>query len=102
MSEYYIWQTKEQADAALQNINGHQSFPIQGRNAATGELVNNWTTCWCANSVEFLDGKWGFPRIPSVFLDAMGIDEQQRNAWLVAFNPEISSNAVLKIIEEEP
>ena len=89
MTQFYLWPAKPQADAALANINAHPAFPIQGRNAATGELVDNWTTCWTDETVETVDGRWGFPRIPEAILDAWGIDQNSRDAWLAAFAPEI-------------
>lgn len=94
-NEYYLWPTKAQADAALASINGHPAFPLQGRNAATGELVDSWTTCWCDAVQETLDGRWGFPRIPAVFLDRMGISAADREAWLTGFSPTIVDSPAL-------
>jgi len=94
MTEYYLWPTQAQADAALANINAHPAFPIQGRNAATGELADNWTTCWCETTHETADGRWGFPRIPTAILDAWGISESDRAAWLAAFAPEVVADPV--------
>ena len=98
-TDFYLWPTKAQADAALANLNNHPAFPLQGRNAATGELVDNWTTGWCDATVETADGRWGFPRVPAVFLDAWGISEADRAAWLAAFAPEIVVDPTLVVIE---
>jgi hypothetical protein len=94
MNEYYLWPTKAQAGAALANINANPAFPIQGKNAATGELVDSWTTCWVEATVQTIDGKWGFPRVPAEILDRMGVTEAQRAAWLAAFAPEIVADPV--------
>lgn len=99
-NEYYLWTTKSQADAALASINSHPAFPIQGKNVATGEPMDNWTTCWCDNVVQTTDGMWGFPRIPANFMDNMGIQEEQRNAWISTFAPEIVDNPDIIQIEE--
>lgn len=90
MTDFYLWPTQAQAQAALDNINAHPAFPIQGVNAATGAPVpGSLTTCWADSVVLTADGRWGFPRIPSEFLDRMGISEANRAAWLAAFAPEI-------------
>lgn len=101
MTDFYLWPTKAQADAALANINGHPAFPIQGRNAKTGELADNWTTAWCDATQGTADGRWGFPRVPAEFLDRMGIDEAQRAAWLAAFAPEIVADPAFPTPPEE-
>jgi hypothetical protein len=100
VTDFYLWPTKAQADAALANINGHPAFPMQGRNAATGELVNSWTTCWCESTTQTADGRWGFQRIPTVVLDAWGISEADRAAWLAAFAPEIVDSPLFPVAEE--
>ena len=100
MTEYYLWPTKAQADAALANINANPAFPIQGRNAATGALVDSWTTCWYEATQEMADGRWGFPRIPPAILDAWAISEDDRAAWLAAFAPEIVNSPAMPVAEE--
>ena len=94
MTDFYLWPTKAQADAALANINANPAFPIQSRNAATGELVDNWTLRWTDAPAQTADGRWGFPRVPAAILDLMQISAADRAAWLVAFAPEIVADPV--------
>ena len=91
MREYYVWNTEAEAQAALDFINNSGWFPIIGRNAKTGELQpdKQKTTKWADSVQERLDGKWCFPRIEEVRLDALGIPPETRQGFLDAFQPTI-------------
>lgn len=91
MSEYYVWDTEAEAQAALDYINGTGWFPITGRNAKTGELApdKQKTTKWADQVLERVDGRWVFPRIPASIMDAVGVPEADRQAFLDTFTPVI-------------
>lgn len=90
-NEYYVFETKEQAEFALDYINNSQWFPMVGVNAFTGkpEPEKQMTMKWTDNVNERVDGKWCFPRIPSTRLDAMNVSVQDRQDFFNACKPAI-------------
>ena len=91
MSEYYVWNTEIEAQAALDFINGTDWFPIVGRNAKTGELQpdKQMTTAWTDVVQERTDTKWCFPRVSATVMDAVGVPAEDRQAFLDTFTPVI-------------
>ena len=92
MAEYYIWNTEAEAQAALDFVNGTSWFPLVGNNSATGKPEpNKQQTLKWADSVQQrnTDGKWGFPRVPSAIMDAIGVSAEERQSFLDAFTPSI-------------
>lgn len=87
-SEWYLWATKVQADAALAAINGNPAFPVHIPDPATDEPTVA-VASWCSAPREMQDGRWGFPRISADILDAWNISVASREAWLAAFAPAI-------------
>ena len=64
MSEYYVFNTEQEAINAELQIRQLGNFPLVGVNAATGEpSQEGLTTAWAVPQ-ERLDGKWVFPRVP--------------------------------------
>lgn len=92
--EWYLWATKQQADAALGNINSNPAFPAMIPDPATGERTVS-VPVWCSATREMVDGRWGFRRIPAAILDEWGISAESREAWLAAFQPEIITDPSL-------
>lgn len=70
---------------------GPDGNSLKGRNAKTGELVNNYTTKW-AIPKERLDGKWVFEKptqsalgpvpLPSVINGITATEEEYNESWL--------------------
>lgn len=88
LSEWYLWSTKAEADAALTAINSASAFPILVPDPATGENTVS-VASWCSKSRQTQDGRWGFPRIPTDILDEWNVSLESRAAWLAAFQPAI-------------
>ena len=86
--EWYLWNNKATADAALTVINGNPVFPVLIPDLATGER-NVSVTAWCSATRATTDGRWGFPRIPTDLLDEWNISTEDRTAWLTVFKPTI-------------
>ena len=88
--EYYVWDTEAEAQAALDYINNSGWFPIASRNVQTGEVdANILTTCWLSEVSQRLDSKWCFKRVPAARMDALGVPQEDRDAFLSTFNPTI-------------
>jgi hypothetical protein len=89
--EWYRFDTVEAAQACLDAVNNHPKLPHVGRNALSGKLQPDkcQTTKWCDSVTECLDGKFGFPRVTEKWLDILEVSEEDRQAFLDAFNPSI-------------
>ncbi len=68
--------------------------------AGVTRVNSNAIEQWVPTDAGTVDGRWGFPRIPSQFLDIMGIPEEQRNAWISTFAPEIVDHPDILQLEE--
>ena len=81
MGEQYVFNTKEQAQAAISEINADPIFPITGRNARTGKLApdKQKTERWADEPKERKDGKFYFPRLPKLYRDQQS--EEKTNAF---------------------
>jgi len=104
--EYYVWPPADpRAQAALDYINGTSWFPVIGRNAKTKAYEPNKqkTTKWCEEvSVRNgTDNSLCFPKIPDVVLDAVGVPEEDRQAFLDTFQPTIEEYQDGWFVEEE-
>lgn len=86
--EWYLWDNKAVADAALTAINSNSTFPVLVPDIATGERTVS-ITAWCSATRVTSDGRWGFPRIPSDLMDEWNISMEDRTAWLTVFKPTI-------------
>jgi hypothetical protein len=95
--EWYLWDTKAAADAALAAINSNPAFPALIPDPATGERTVT-VTCWCTLTQEMADGKWGFKRIPTALLDEWQISQESREAWFAAFQPAIAIDPSLALV----
>lgn len=84
--DWYRWPNQADAQAALDSVNDSPLLPHVGRNAATGKPMphKTQTTKWCESITEFIDGKWGFPRITTAWLDEINLPQDERDNW-VAF-----------------
>lgn len=94
LSEWYLWATEAEADAALAAINGNPAFPVSVLDPATDEATVS-VASWCSAPREMQDGRWGFPRISTDILDEWNISVASREAWLAAFAPAIVVDPVL-------
>jgi len=86
----YIFDTKEKAQAALDEINVDERFPIIGRNAFSGELEPNKqkTLCWCDSVKERdTDKKYYFSRLPDKELAKLS--DEKKLAFMTKHNPKI-------------
>lgn len=92
--EWYLWDTKAQADAALAAINSNPAFPALIPDPATGERTVT-VTCWCPRTQAMTDGRWGFKRIPTALLDEWNISQASREAWFSAFQPEMTTDPTI-------
>jgi len=89
-NEFYVWDTEVEAQSALDFINSTEWFPLIGSDPTGNKRPDKQKTiCWATNVLERLDGKWTFARIPSELLDYAGVPEEDREAFLTAFNPTI-------------
>jgi hypothetical protein len=88
--EYYVFQTRQQADGCLTAINSNPVFPVRGtfrgKPAPEGKCK---TERWCDAPVEMLSGEWAVPRIPQERLDHLGIGEDVRGPFLAAYGNDI-------------
>ena len=89
--QYYVWVDGATATNVLTYINNSGWFPIIVTNAATGELApdKTATTKWADDVLLRVDGKFCFQRIPITLLDDLGVSMEDREAFLLAFNPDI-------------
>ena len=92
--EWYLWDVKAKADAALAAINSDPAFPVLIPDLATGERTAT-VTCWCRATQAMADGRWGFKRIPTDLLDQWSISQESRETWLAAFQPAIVTDPTL-------
>jgi hypothetical protein len=103
--EWYRWDTLEAAQACLNYLNNHPALPHVGRNAKTGLPAPDKckTTKWCNEVTECTDGKFGFPRVTTQWLDALEISMEDRQAFLDNFQPTIEEfdSAWIPVVEEE-
>ena len=86
--EWYIWDNKAKADAALAAINANSAFPVLIPDPATGKHTVT-VPCWCHFTQAMIDGSWGFKRIPAQLLDEWKISVESRDAWMDMFKPTI-------------
>jgi len=91
MSEWYRWDTLAEAQACLNYVNNHPKLPVVGVNAATKKPApdKQQTTQWASEVIECNDGKFGFPRVTTAWLDSLGITQEERDTFLATFNPTI-------------
>ena len=92
--EWYMWNNKATADAALAAVNSNPAFPVLIPDLATGERTVS-VSDWCSATRATTDGRWGFPRIPAALLDEWNISQESREAWLTIFKPNIWISAGL-------
>lgn len=90
MTEYYVFDTEQEALAAESAICQIGGTPITGNNAKTGkaEPTKAKTVRW-AIPQQRLDGKWVFQRVPQSILDT--IPTEQQNQFDSAFDYTIET-----------
>lgn len=89
--EYYVFDTEQEAQDALDFINTSGWFPLTGNDPSNGASKPDGpkTETWCENIIERLDNKWCFPRIPSDLMDTIKVPAEQRQFFLDTFTPAI-------------
>ena len=87
--EYYVFQTKVDADTCIAYINGTNWFPIVGSVNGIPAPQNQNTTKWVESAKEMISGEWAIPRIPETRLDYLGVPQADRDAFIVAFGQDI-------------
>jgi hypothetical protein len=87
VEEWYRWENKEDAEAALNFINNHPSLPHIGINLKTNlpDPDSCKTEKWRSEVVECKDGKFGFLRIASIWLDILEISMEDRVDFLTNY-----------------
>jgi len=90
-SDYYVFNTENKANAALNYINAKSIFPITGKNARTGRMAHNKakTLRWADAPWQRADGTWVFPRIPDYIRATLDVEETA--AFVNAFSPAIEN-----------
>lgn len=103
MPEYYVFANQAGADACIAAINGTNWFPIVG--SVKGKLApnNQQTTSWCDTGKEMLSGEYAVPRVPAHLLDALGVSQAERDAFLELFGQDIRTltGADFPVVGEE-
>ena len=90
MSEYYVFPTEAEAQACLDFINSTPWFPVKGMvNGQPTPEENQKTTSWADEVLEMVSGEWVVPRIPDDRLDAVGVPQEDRDAFMAAFGQDI-------------
>ena len=99
MQEYYTWAKsyKSKAQAMLDTINNHDQLPMVGTCNGKPAPEKQQTTSWCSKLTEWVDGRFGFPRIPAATLDKMGVSQEARDAMLEAYAPRIDQADALPL-----
>ena len=101
--EYYVFATQEEADACVTFINNTPWFPIVGRRKGMPDPLACRTTKWCEGPSELTSGEWAVPRIPESRLDYVGVPQEDRDNFMVAFGQDIRelTSADFPVVEEE-
>jgi hypothetical protein len=101
--EYYVFATQEQAQACIDYINGTPWFPIVSKRNGVPDPTAQKTTCWCKDAAETVSGEWAVPRIPTIRLDAIGVPQEDRDAFMAVFGQDIRelTSSDFPVIEEE-
>jgi len=87
--EWYRWSDKETAEACLSYLNNHPRLPYESKNHATGKIIP--TTKWANEVVECTDGKFGFPRVTSDWIEKLGISSTDVSVFAIRFEPTIET-----------
>ena len=83
MNQFYVFTTLVEAQACSDFINNSGWFPLQAQNGS-GETIN-----WVGEAMEMASGEFCVPRIPESILDAVGVPQASRDAFLTAFGQDI-------------
>ena len=86
---YYCFATQTEAQSCLDYINSTPWFPIVGKKLGVDDFTSQKTEMWEESTSELLTGEWAIPRIPDSRLDYVGVPQEDRNAFLVAFGQDI-------------
>jgi hypothetical protein len=87
--DYYVFETKSEADSCIGAINGSGWFPIVGKRNGVHDPTAQATTCWVESATEMTSGEWAIPRIPESRLDGMEVPQENRDAFLSVFGQDI-------------
>lgn len=89
MNDYYVFQTKPEADACIAAINGTKWFPVIGKVNGVPAPDNAMTLRWQPEPLEMLSGEWAVPRIPDKRLNALKITSATRKAFMAVFGKDV-------------
>jgi hypothetical protein len=101
MAEYYVFATEAEAVNCMNYINGTEWFPITGKKNGVPAPESQKTTCWCTSASEMTTGEWAIPRIPANRLDAIGVPQGDRDAFIAAFGQDIRELSRDDFVQEE-
>ena len=99
--EYYVFETKNEAESCIDAINGSGWFPIIGKRNGVPDPTAQATTCWVESATEMTSGEWAIPRIPESRLDGMGVLQENRDAFLASFGQDIRELASIDLPQPE-
>ena len=99
--DYYVFETKSEADSCIGAINGSGWFPIVGKRNGVPDPTAQATTCWVESATEMTSGEWAIPRIPESRLDGMGVLQENRDAFLASFGQDIRELASIDLPQPE-
>lgn len=85
--EFYIFDTLEEAQSAMDYINNSEWFPAD----------NGQTLRWIDEVTELKDGRFSIPRIPSIRLDKMNVSTSKRNDFRNNHGKKIEEITIDKI-----
>lgn len=90
MTDWWRFETKEKAEAALKVINDNSKFPITGINAATRLPApdKQKTERW-AEITECIDGKFGFESVNTKMYDTLEISVSEQTAFVTTHKPAV-------------
>ena len=98
-SLWYGQQSAVTMTNAMNYLNSSDFLPASGQK--DGVVIPNQTTSWCSKVFETTNGWYCIPKIPNRRLDALGVPEATREAFIAGFGITILTNPVLIVIDEE-
>jgi len=99
--DYYVFETKSEADSCIGAINGSGWFPLVGKVLGKPAPTRTKTTSWVESATEMTSGEWAIPRIPESRLDGMGVLQENRDAFLASFGQDIRELASIDFPQPE-
>lgn len=89
MSEFYVFQTEQKANACANALNNQPYYPVIGKRKGKLAPDSQKTVRWTDGPMLMTSGEWAVPRPPSAMLDYVGVPEQSRADFRGVYGDDI-------------